>query len=486
MKNYVLAGMALAMGVAMAEEPQLREVPFRFNPNFKREVTPRHCYAQEMVGKLFMSQAEFDRPFKRRDNGKSTVYLTCEQIVEVLKGMDAITLGMPKTMYLVGWQYNGHDSQYPSFFAGNPRLKRACDQDPLDSVRWVMTEGRTKYHTAVSLHVNMLDAYPDSDLFEEYLKHDIIAKEKDGQPIKSEWGYKISYPQEWEKGFAQKRLDRLLKLLPIQETGTLHIDAFHCQAPIGYLDAQGRPRIRMQSPISPYLKFTRQDDIDAQKKIIKFLDERGVDVTEEGCVQEAGDQLLGNYVPMLFHYNSGLGFRYPISVVGGANYNGPWNRVLGRSFNTEQHFRKYGVNAESFARFRGAFCRNTLILNFFAHHTPQKAYEGKNIKRVVYDRGVVAEEKGGAFTVVENGITLVDGDDAFIPAEWTAEKDIIAYSAKGYASRTWQVPAGFPKSGTVKVSEIDEKGAHSLSPIAFADGKVTLAVKPNQMLRLEF
>lgn len=134
-----------------------------FKKDFKMYVTPRHDYSKTFVTKLFMAQAEFDGRYKRRDNGRTTVRMTCEQAVEIIKGMDNITLGMPKVVYLVGWQYNGHDSKYPAFFDGNYALKRPQDRTALESLRWVMSEGK-KYNTAVSVHINMIDAYEDSPL----------------------------------------------------------------------------------------------------------------------------------------------------------------------------------------------------------------------------------------------------------------------------------------------------------------------------------
>ena len=106
---------------------------------FVWHVTPRFDYSKVLVTKLFLCQAEYEKEYlgayKMRDNGQSTVYMTCEQALEAIKGMDAFTPGLPKIVYLVGWQYNGHDSKYPAFFEGNPAIKRASDDDPLDSVR---------------------------------------------------------------------------------------------------------------------------------------------------------------------------------------------------------------------------------------------------------------------------------------------------------------------------------------------------------------
>ena len=95
-----------------------------------------------------------------------------------------------------------------------------------------------EYHTAVSLHINMMDAYQDSPLWKSYDDSNIILKDKSGTPIMGEiqsgtQSYQISYTQEWKLGLAQKRIDALLKMLPeLQRAGTVHIDAFHSISPM--------------------------------------------------------------------------------------------------------------------------------------------------------------------------------------------------------------------------------------------------------------
>ena len=39
-------------------------------------------------------------------------------------------------------------------------------------------EGGIQYNTTVSLHLNMFDAYEDSPLWEQYVKNDIIARNR--------------------------------------------------------------------------------------------------------------------------------------------------------------------------------------------------------------------------------------------------------------------------------------------------------------------
>ena len=76
-----------------------------------------------------------------------------------------MSLGMPKIVYLVGWQYLGHDSKYPAWDSVNESLKRECDKTAKDSLLWLMEEG-FKYNTTVSLHINIQDAYRDSPLWD--------------------------------------------------------------------------------------------------------------------------------------------------------------------------------------------------------------------------------------------------------------------------------------------------------------------------------
>src|SRR2546427_9324255 len=77
-----------------------------------------HKYDQSLVMKIFLAE--------RTDEGRACkVYLTFEQALEVIERLDRITCGAPKIVYLVGWQYNGHDSKYPAWGGVNHRLKRS-------------------------------------------------------------------------------------------------------------------------------------------------------------------------------------------------------------------------------------------------------------------------------------------------------------------------------------------------------------------------
>ncbi len=68
----------------------------------------RHDYSQTLVMKLVMSVPDGE--------GGSKVFNTFESALEIIKTTNHLSLGIPKIIYLVGWQYNDHDDKYPAFF----------------------------------------------------------------------------------------------------------------------------------------------------------------------------------------------------------------------------------------------------------------------------------------------------------------------------------------------------------------------------------
>ncbi|MES1181981.1 MAG: endo-alpha-N-acetylgalactosaminidase family protein, partial [Flavobacterium sp.] len=150
-------------------------------------------YSQTVVMKLFLCSRDSVGNVKH-------VYLDFAGALNEIKKIDQLTLGIPKIVYLVGWQFTGHDAGYPSWAVVNERLKRPQDSTALQSLHWLIKEAK-KYHTVVSLHINMIDAYKNSPLWNTYLGKNIIIKNKNGEPIPGEifdgmQSYQISYARE--------------------------------------------------------------------------------------------------------------------------------------------------------------------------------------------------------------------------------------------------------------------------------------------------
>ncbi len=152
------------------------------------------------------------------------VHLTFADALDVVRKLDNITLGLPRFAYLVGRQYSGHDSQYPAWDEVNGRLRRPHDTTALERLKWLMKRAKAN-STTISLHVNMFDAFMDGPLWDAYLAEDIIAKDAAGHPIEGGrlagmQSYQISDAREWELGYAQQRMDRLIATIPeLQDAG---------------------------------------------------------------------------------------------------------------------------------------------------------------------------------------------------------------------------------------------------------------------------
>ena len=81
----------------------------------------------------------------------SELFLTCEQALDVIKRVYHLTCGVPQIVFLTGWQFEGHDSKYPSWAEANRHLKRPRDKTALESLRWLIGEARA-YNCLATLH----------------------------------------------------------------------------------------------------------------------------------------------------------------------------------------------------------------------------------------------------------------------------------------------------------------------------------------------
>lgn len=229
--------------------------------------------------------------------GGCNLIANAEKALDIIKKVDNMTLGIKKIVYLVGWQYCGHDDKYPAFFEVNKGLKRAEDETALDSLLWLIEEAK-KYNTIVSLHINFTDAYNDSPIFNEYINANALIRNAKGKPAAIEKYngracYKISYKEEWESGLFHKRVDRLFEMLPIEKAGTVHVDNFQC-----YVNRK------------PFVSAEEQQYY--RSKMIGYLREKGVDITSEFTYRE-GKRTIIQYGKITRDVTP---FKYPIACLG--------------------------------------------------------------------------------------------------------------------------------------------------------------------------
>lgn len=413
-----------------------------------------HDYSQTWQTGIFLCQRDGSGQVKK-------IYHTFEDALDVIRKIDNVSLGMPKIVILAGWQYNGHDSRYPSWGEANESLKRPQDKTALDSLRWLMTAAR-EYHTIVTLHINMFDAYKDSPLWSLYERSDIILKDKQGVPIEGPTydgmqSYQISYAQEWKLGYAQKRIDDLIRMVPeLKEAGVIHIDAF-----------KSRQGTRLSDPLSsPCLGYTIEDEMAAQRKILRYWRAQGIDVTTEYATNTIdpdpfiGLQAAPNCIDMadLVEYDW---LHKPANFLG-------LPASLYPALPCDEADDTTGDPLEvRFDQVLKTFC--TKALPWYYHNN------------------TALKENG--FIVPRDYLS-----DIFIPALWRF-RTIVAYSLYGDwdmrqweklpARRIWHLPPSWNQFSNVKVSAITPEGLGAPLPVPVTGGAIDLELKRGEAVAIE-
>lgn len=440
-------------------------------------VTPYYRdYHQTLVMKLFMAydgspmeKNKSDACFQQTDPSK---ICTFEEALEVVKKVDKLTRGIPKIIYLVGWQRGGHDHLYPDWSIVNPNLKRFQDATALESLRWLIKEAKN-YNTTISLHINMVDAFEESPLWDEYVKQGIISRDKQGnlspvwEVVKGHKAYHISYTKEWECGLTKRRINRLIEMVPELVDGhTIHVDAF-----IAYWEPKN-------SELSPYLAskegIDRYKEVETQRKIFNYWRKKGFDVTGEGLfwAHPEGEGFIG-LQPMSWWYPNDIEFQMEIpeclSARGRVDRNGQGDFRFGSSMQGEDIFLKDKINLPGFLE---QFCTMTLPWYYLSRLERLELIDGA----LYYSNGVVAKVENGKRIIRKDDFILRENDNLFVPALWH-DKEIIAFSKDGYQTKCWKLPEDWRDVKSVDVYKIMLSEYKLLiSDLPVYDGTITLTL----------
>lgn len=410
-------------------------------------------YTRCMMMKLLLSVPD--------NKGGSIVYADFDRALEIIKQVDHLTQGITKIIYLVGWQYNGHDDRYPEMFEVNERLKGACDKSGEEGLRRLF-EQAAQYHTVIGLHVNFSDAYPQSGLWEEYLEHDLILKNAFGKlKVTGVWNgrksYQVRLAEEWNSGYFKKRADALMALAPVKEAGTLHIDAF-------FVRKGKNARVA--------------DEKRARRRMIEYFRHNNVDVTSEFIYRER---------------NCGMRVHFGASDTIGL-IDAYWNPVLSRrdllrydvhdtaggiqcnalTPDKKAHLLFYG-NMHGEEYFKHKDWQDDFVREFITYTMPYYYLNGfRRLKVHGIGRFASLEHEGGVTSyirgarIVSNGRTLKCGNDVCLPAHW---KEGLYYAYSGQdGEKTWYVDG----DGEYSVSRIRQGVILPDRQVKASGGKITM------------
>ena len=407
-------------------------------------------------------------------NGGTYVRMTFEDVLENIKKIDELTRGIEKIVYLIGWQYEGHDSKYPAMAEFNSALKRPQDATSRESWLWLQSEAR-KYNTYVSAHININDAYEDSPLYMYYLNNDILVRWADGSLwSSSQNSHKVLLTKEWSVGWLQKRIDDVIELLNLKDSPTVHLDVF---LPLA----------------SPYHGITEEQELQTLRKVARYWRDRGVDITVETWhnLGQRVDPMFG-LIPAVWWNDmtkDELATLHPSFATGSRifpgwdyydTYPGPQEiQDLVFLFGENVHGEDIVSTSTDFEEFKYRFCISTLPYVYYNTHEVVSFDQNAGI--VTYSGGIVAD--ASSRLVTENGRVIRQGNDIFMPAAWKSIREIIAYSKDGYSNREWILPSDW---NDVSMAKIIRVGTSSMAELVqIKDGKITLTLSPNEMVAIQ-
>ncbi len=400
--------------------------------------------------------------------------LNANEILSIIRKIDNISRGMPKMAYLVGWQYTGHDTGYPSFDQVNESIKNPEDKTALESLKKLINKAK-KYNTLVSLHVNFSDVYIDDNaLGKEFKKRDIIVRWRNGDYHQGyDWcnhmAYRASNYRNWHQGtFQDKQINPLFKMIPeIVETGSLHPDAWYNAA-------------------NPYYRISDEEDCKAMREMTAWVRHKyNVDITTEFDRRRPKGIDFVLFHPLLWHLEWDERtppdpMKIPSYFQTGVNAK-TWSTsaetVQSKFFGEIGDFE--GIIKNDPKNLTGAFrefATRTLPW-YFLNRKLRVSFDG-NTARFNDD---IETTYPGKYTLKQGTETYQDGSDVFLPALWKTNKEIIAYSANGFEKKSYLLPNDWNNVQKADIYQITLDGyKQKLQNVKIKDHKIKLSLAPEE------
>jgi len=385
---------------------------------------------------------------------------TLAKAEEIIGKLHRYTDGLPQIAYLVGWQYEGHDSGYPSIDKVNTRLGSRDDLWRLHK------KAKEQLNTILSYHINLDDSYPCHPGWDET----VIGRQPDGALMRWEkfndiMSYHIIHTKDVESGKVFQRLEAMMREVPLE--GSIHIDAFRNMnwswEPDGFIGAIEE----LECGVKP---------------IVEFLKSRGIDVTTESMDSIAADWC--GIVSGILHVGRPLDLvqlRHGKLLFGGRGDASVWDWGLGSSINWDVIYTEGGkdfCSSGAWIRLLDGIYLGTLLYHFYLEREITVAHVGKETAQLRFSDGTTTFVKrdNSCLLVTHGDVVIADNYDRFIPRG----ASIYAYSRDG-SSRAWKLPAKF-KGKTLEVRTLGDTDVPAVT-VRVGD-HVDLELKPRIPVKL--
>ncbi|MBB6733300.1 endo-alpha-N-acetylgalactosaminidase family protein [Cohnella zeiphila] len=357
------------------------------------------------------------------------VLTTFKETLEIIRQIHNVTGGVPQIAYLIGWQFDGHDTGYPSLNRINPKLAEQPER-AREELEELVRRARDEYNCIVSYHINLDDAYVDSPDWDPAL----LSRDPDGSPrlwldTPKQRAYHLNHTKDVESGQVFRRIDEFLQAVPVSRT--VQVDALR------NTNASWEPDGGYIGPL--------EELVCGMKPILAYFRERGIDVSTEGQngmpIEDAG--LFSAY----WHYSPSL--MYHGKIVGGGSvdlnavvwgkgasfdsdilYRGEPTRLLGEQFLANDFESKWEQIVD-------ILYLGSLLYQFYLSREMVEWREDEERVYIRYADGATVNigKATERLDVRWGRLTIADNEDRFIPLG----DRVYLYSRQG-SDREWALP----------------------------------------------
>ena len=388
------------------------------------------------------------------------------QAKEIIDYMKNITDGFPQIIYIVGWQYDGHDTGYPAFDQLNPRMGTSEEL-------YALSKYCDSLGSVLSIHNNMCDAYKGN----KYFSPDIMATDYDGSPmfweIFHDSAFHTSHYKDVKTGMIFKRLDELFSIFPIHRS--IHFDAMrvtNCNPAwekdtIGVLEEY-------------YLGL---------KPIAEWFRKKGVLITTETQNGNPID-LSPIVVGMWTNFRLIPEYRqiYHGKIVAGGIPEGeaPFRELCGAGNSITQDitykackggYLDYQTNR---AHMKEVIYLSSILYQFYLTKEMLEVDRNAAGYRIRFSDDVLSvyDKASDHLKVTWKDVVIAEDDERFVPTHG----GIYAYSKKG-ADREWLLPEGF-RNAKLKVTELTGTGKKPFAAYAISGNTIRIKLAANQSVKI--
>jgi len=364
------------------------------------------------------------------------VLTTFKETLEIIRQIHHVTGGVPQIAYLIGWQFDGHDTGYPSLNRVNPKLAENPERAE-EELRELVRRAKEEYDCIVSYHINLDDAYVDAPDWDPA----ILSRDPDGADrlwldTPKQRAYHICHTKDVESGQVFRRIDDFLKAVPVERT--VQVDAFRNTN--ASWEADG-------SYIGPLEEF-----VCGMQPILAYFRDKGIDVSTEGLngmsIEDSGVfSAYWHYSPSLLYHGKivgggsvdmnaiawGKGASFDSDVL----YRGEPTRLLGEQFLANDFESKWDQVVD-------IIYLGSMLYQFYLDREMAEWREDGRRIYIRYSDGVTVDiDKAEERLAVRWGqVTIASDGDRFVPLG----DRIYAYS-QGGSDREWTLPEDWRVGG---------------------------------------